>query len=403
MAIYKAVVRPDGKAVGHATPDALVKYLEYELDEKGNIKRDDLGRKLKRTEHITALNGDAGNFALSCREISSLFGSRQRYDDVKYKHYVQGFPPEDNALMTKEDCHALGVELAKTFWANYPVLIVSHYDQETETGEYHWHNHFVVYNCNVKDGRSLDTSRAAMLDQKFFVACQAEAHGLTRKGLVLQDGRIMASKASDRKTLGEIYTQKKGQEKLDRENRQKKAEEIRQRTFLTQKAELRLAIRTASAKTQSFEEFRVFLKKVYNVDTKLSRGAVSYLHPDRKTEDGGGWIRGRTLGPAYEKEALHYGAYQSRDRAAALGGDPAGALAGQNREGLSGDAASRNRLDEERKQKLQELYAELFGGAEADDGEAHDRDGSRNASPDGDKDRSAGSPEGSPRRGDKLL
>ena len=59
-------------------------------------------------------------------------------------HGYQSFKPGE---VTPEQCHALGVELAKRLWGDkYEVLVASHRDHD------HLHNHFVVNSVSFKDG-----------------------------------------------------------------------------------------------------------------------------------------------------------------------------------------------------------------------------------------------------------
>lgn len=144
MAIFKAVTHSDGSSIGKATPERVEKYLKYKTDEHGKIIYDENGEPIKRSEFVTAINGDADNFSSDCRFLAAIHDTCHEYDSLKYKHYIQGFAPEDSKLMTKEQCHALGVEMAKAAWKDFPVLVVTHLEQTTQDGEYHWHNHFIV-------------------------------------------------------------------------------------------------------------------------------------------------------------------------------------------------------------------------------------------------------------------
>lgn len=146
----------------------------------------------------------------------------------------RGFPPEDNEKMTKEQCHRLGVELAKTLFGDFPVLIVSHFDQEND-GKYHWHNHFMVGNCNVRNGKKLDTSRGMLWAQKRFTAAQADAAGLTRRGLVLRDGEILESGKEDRISFAEWQMTKRCQ-RANAEATRSASEKAAAMDLLTQKA-----------------------------------------------------------------------------------------------------------------------------------------------------------------------
>jgi hypothetical protein len=360
MAIFKAVVNPaTGAGIGHATPQKLEDYLKYEQE------RDERGLRKVKTEYVSAINADADDFSASCADVSARFNSCREYDSLKYKHYVQGFAPEDSYLMTEADCHALGAELAREIWGDFPVLVVSHYEQEVEgTGEYHWHNHFLVYNCAVTDGHKIDTSRTELWAQKLYVAAQAKAHALTQRGLVIENGELRSSRMDERESMAEKHVRLAGQANLDRENAASPKKEIRERTFMTQKAELRLAIRAARAKTSGLYELCRYLEEVYGVKTKESRGQLSFLHPDRVGSDRA-WIRGKSLGDKYTKEAIVNGFNKQADRRADIReGYPAGGSAAERegeREFTSAFSASGERLSfEERISRLQELYRDIF-------------------------------------------
>ena len=380
MAIFKAVTHSDGSSIGRATPDRLENYLKYQTDEKGKIIYDENGEPIKRTEFVTAINGDAYNFSADCRFLAAIHDTCYEYDSLKYKHYIQGFAPEDSKLMTKEECHALGVEMAKAAWKDFPVLVVTHYEQTTQDGEYHWHNHFIVYNCRVTDGKKLDTSRGAMWAQKGFVALQSRAHGLTQRGLVFDEhGCLKSSQLGKKVDLTERKTQKTGQKKLDAENAVKPKEQIVQRKFLTQKEELRRAVQTAMSKTESYSEMRKYLKRNYGIETEEKRGDIKYIHPERAGEKNP-YIRGRTLGENYTKEGIE-NAYKQRKRSTDLGGrrnytehigsagtDRAYRAAGGSEARYTGTAsASDARRADKDVEGLRRLYEGIVRSTKADD------------------------------------
>lgn len=320
MAIFKAATNRSGKAIGRASPQKLEDYLKYKQDASGHFLYDEDGKRIPRTDLIGAINADADDFSFCCKEYASDFNVNRSFTDVKYKHYIQGFAPEDSERMTERRCHELGMELARTVWKDFPVLVVTHCDQLSDDGSYHWHNHFLVYNCNVTNGRKLDTSAAALKAQKRFVAAQADANGLSRRGLRIdENGRIKESTRSERITLAEHHQAKRYAADPKR---------IAEHNTLTQKAELRLAIRTAVRETETLTDFRAYLQNVYGVQTKETRGVLSYLHPDR-AELPNGWIRGRTLGSAYsEKEifserSVVYGIEEFADRSEHRAGESA--------------------------------------------------------------------------------
>ncbi len=312
--------------VGHAKPDKVVKYLLYQSDEQGKYPRDKDGWLIPRTDYVTALNADKDYFCTDCRDYAAKFRVNLRYEDLKYKHYVQGFSPADSELLTKDECHRMGVEFAETFFGDFPVLVVTHFEQEAEIGGAHWHNHFLVYTCNVHNGRKIDTSRPRMEEQKRYVISQALAHGLSDKELKMRDGQLLPSKNPDRISTAEYYDRKYHQKLMNMEKAKKLRPEdrIKQQTYYTQMQELRIVIASAYQHTDGDQAaFRNYLREVYGVETKIIRGGeLSYLHPDRANADGTGWVRGRTLGNAYTWEALLNGDYQSHYRKIIGRGDP---------------------------------------------------------------------------------
>ena len=67
-----------------------------------------------------------------------------KYSGIVAYHGYMSFKPGE---VTPEQCHALGVELAKRLWGDkYEVLVASHRDHE------HLHNHFILNSVSFKDG-----------------------------------------------------------------------------------------------------------------------------------------------------------------------------------------------------------------------------------------------------------
>ena len=94
---------------------------------------------------------------------------------------------------------------------------------------------------------------------------------------------------------------RRGQKKLDELNRQLHADGLtpRKTEFQTQKEFLRSAIEDAVAVSCSQENFQKLLFEKYDVKLKVSRGRLSYLHPERNK-----YITGRALGTHYEEDYL---------------------------------------------------------------------------------------------------
>ena len=66
-------------------------------------------------------------------------------DGIAAYHGYQSFAPGE---VTPDQCHAIGVELAKRLWGDrFEVLVATHVDKES-----HLHNHFVVNSVSFRDG-----------------------------------------------------------------------------------------------------------------------------------------------------------------------------------------------------------------------------------------------------------
>ena len=65
--------------------------------------------------------------------------------------------------------------------------------------------------------------------------------------------------------------------------------------YETQKQQIRIAVRNASSRATGFESFAQILEADYGIEARMSRGRVSYGHPERQKN-----IIGRALGIDYE-------------------------------------------------------------------------------------------------------
>ena len=76
-----------------------------------------------------------------------MTATKKRYgkcDGIVAYHAYQSFKPGE---ATPEQCHLLGVELAKRLWGDrFEVVLASHRDHD------HLHNHFVINSVSFKDG-----------------------------------------------------------------------------------------------------------------------------------------------------------------------------------------------------------------------------------------------------------
>lgn len=107
--------------------------------------------------------------------------------------------------------------------------------------------------------------------------------------------------AKTKVTEKEYWLNRQEQEKLKKRNSQMIADGVtpRMTKFQTQKEFLRCSIEKAVCTACSLKEFQQILLEEYQILCKVSRGRLSYLHPNRSKP-----ITGRSLGTHYEKDFL---------------------------------------------------------------------------------------------------
>ena len=95
--------------------------------------------------------------AVNCQKdiaLQQMILTKQRYgkeDGYIAWHGYQSFKPGE---ISPEQCHALGVELARQMWGDrFQVIVTTHLDKE------HLHNHFCVNSVSFKDGGKYNFSK----------------------------------------------------------------------------------------------------------------------------------------------------------------------------------------------------------------------------------------------------
>ena len=95
--------------------------------------------------------------AINCQKdiaLQQMILTKQRYgkeDGYIAWHGYQSFKPGE---ITPEQCHALGVELARQMWGDrFQVIVTTHLDRE------HLHNHFCINSVSFKDGGKYNFSK----------------------------------------------------------------------------------------------------------------------------------------------------------------------------------------------------------------------------------------------------
>lgn len=106
------------------------------------------GYKTNEKEYITGINCEPST---SLKQMMNTKLSYNKMDGRLAFHAVQSFKPGE---VTPEECHSLGVQLAKQMWGNrFEVVVSTHLDKD------HLHNHFVVNSVSWTDGKKFINSK----------------------------------------------------------------------------------------------------------------------------------------------------------------------------------------------------------------------------------------------------
>ena len=304
MAVIKHIASKNAD-YGESERYLIFQHNEYTqkpvLDENGHmILRDEY--------YLDGLNCDPFTFASECQELNSYYHKNQNFNEIKSHHYIISFDPKDRdeCGLTGERAQQLGLTFAKKNFPGHQALICTHTDGHNESGNIHIHivinsirkydvpeEPFMEYACESKAGykHHLSTAYLAHLKQEVMDMCQKE--GLHQVDLLTPAERKITEK--------EYWTQRRGQEKLDKLNQKMREDGItpKETKYQTEKQFLRDAIDNAAGIAKSPEEFSKILEEKYRIIFKISRGRYSYLHPDRKK-----YVTGRNLGTRYEEDFL---------------------------------------------------------------------------------------------------
>ena len=270
---------------------------------------DENGHMILRDEYyLDGLNCDPFTFASECQELNSYYHKNQNFNEIKSHHYIISFDPKDRdeCGLTGERAQQLGLTFAKKNFPGHQALICTHTDGHNESGNIHVHivinsirkydvpeEPFMEYACESKAGykHHLSTAYLNHLKQEVMDMCQKE--GLHQVDLLTPAERKITEK--------EYWTQRRGQEKLDKLNQKMHEDGItpKETKYQTEKQFLRDAIDNAAGIAKSPEEFSKILEEKYRIIFKISRGRYRYLHPYRKK-----YVTGRNLGTRYEEDFL---------------------------------------------------------------------------------------------------
>ena len=286
------------------------RYLMFQYDEVAmKPVLDESGRMIPREEfYLDGINCDPFTFDMECKELNAQYRKNQTFDEIKSHHYILSFDPKDAADngLTGERAQQLGIEYASKNFPGHQALVCTHTDGNNESGNIHVHivinslrkydvehRGFMERSCDSRAGykHHLTNNYLAYLKQDVMDLCH-------REGLHQVD---LLSPAEKKITDREYHARRRGQKKMNELNRKMLADGVtpRKTKFETQKHQHRRANDELSLADHTLEHNQKQLREKYNISLKVSRGRLSYLHPDRQK-----YITGRNLGSHYEKEYL---------------------------------------------------------------------------------------------------
>lgn len=304
MAILKHI------AIKNADYGEAQRYLIFQYQEftKKPI-RNEQGKPILREEYyLDGIHCNPFTFDIECKELNTHFHKNQTVSEIKLHHYIISFDPKDREEngLTGERAQQLGLEYARKNFPGHQILVCTHTDGQNGSGNIHVHiilnslrkydvepQDFMERSCDYRAGykHHLTKNYLIHLKQSLMDLCHREH--LHQVELLTPAKTKVAEK--------EYWLNRQEQEKLEKRNRQMIEDGVTPRVtkFQTQKEFLRCSIEKAVCTACSLEEFQQILFEKYHILCKVSRGRLSYLHPDRSKP-----ITGRSLGTLYEKDSL---------------------------------------------------------------------------------------------------
>lgn len=280
--------------------DAL-DYLMYKHDElTGKMLKDDEGQPIPREEFLMdGINCEPFEYPLAAQQLAKQYGKNKKRSEIKSHHYILSFDPRDMQVgLTAEKGHAMALEFARRHFGSYVGLVFTHPDGNNESGNIH--THIIICSIRAKDEPVRDwmTQRSEWIagckhhpNEEHLKMLKIDVMEMCQKRNLHQVDLL--SPAKDRQTEREYWAE------VRLKIKQSKQFEINTKAnptaFRTQKQQIRFAVREAQSVATDFESFASHLKENHSIEAKLSRGRISYKHPDRQK-----YIAGRTLGLDYE-------------------------------------------------------------------------------------------------------
>ncbi|MGN1197471.1 MAG: relaxase/mobilization nuclease domain-containing protein [Acetatifactor sp.] len=235
------------------------------------------------TELYSAFGCNRDNFANSIimtRKMHQKQYSRYKKKEILAQKMSISFHPEDNEKLTYEDAYKIAEKFAhEFFWSKgYEVLFAVHTDTE------HIHAHFLVSNCNQKDGKSFRRGPKELVEMSKYFGEQCKEMGLVHS---IRDTFYNPEKDREERTFAEHQMKKRGK--------------------LSFKDEIKTYIRLAlnDSQTKSVQDVVDMLSEVYGMDIRWKGKTISYALPYDLNKGGKTKaVRGSKLGKRFTVEGI---------------------------------------------------------------------------------------------------
>lgn len=182
---------------------------------------------------------------------------------IQAHHVIQSFKPGE---VTPEQANKIGQALTEKIAKGYEAAVYTHTDKN------HIHNHIVINSVGYEDGKKYQSSKKDLYKLRNVSDQLCEERGLSV---------VKTHTAKERYTLAEKSLIEKGK--------------------TSWKDEIRQVIDHERLHTGSYSEFKKTLTEKYDIEVKERGKSISFKHPDSKK-----FVRGKTLGFAYERGTLEH-------------------------------------------------------------------------------------------------
>ena len=296
---------------------AAIDYLVYQHDElSGKMVLGGDGEPVLREDFLMdGINCEPLSYPLAARAANDAYRKNRLPGDVKAHHYILSFDPRDAEVgFTAEEAHAMALRFAQEWFGGHVGVVCTHPEGHNATGNIHAH---IVF-CSV---RSFDEPQRAWMthESEWLIGgkhhatnkCHAELKRAVmdmcrERGLNQVD---LLSPARERVTNREYWARRRLEIRGRIDAINAPANETNAVTamaisehgaaecshYQTQKQQIRSAVRAASKRAVDFDSFAMILESEHGISCKISRGRITYKHPERDRN-----ITGRALGVDYE-------------------------------------------------------------------------------------------------------